>query len=81
MQPDDLLVGPEDPKELLEFQAKVAKAMREDGIAPSLIYAIEKTGILLTDENRHMMPTSHIEEFEAAVEEYLASHPRDGLDS
>ncbi len=81
MQPDDLLVGPEDPKELLEFQAKVVKTMREDGIAPSLIYAFEKTGILLTEENRHMMPTSQVEEFEAAVEEYLASHPRDGLDS
>jgi hypothetical protein len=81
MQRDDLLVGPEDPKELLEFQARAVKVMREDGIAPSLIYAFEKTGILLTEENRHMMPTSQVEEFEAAVEEYLASHPRDGLDS
>jgi hypothetical protein len=81
MHPDDLLVGPDDPKQLLEFQAKVVKIMREDGIAPSLIYAFEKTGILLTEENRHMMPTSQVEEFEAAVEEYLASHPRDGLDS
>jgi hypothetical protein len=81
MQPDDLLVGPEDPKELLEFQAKVVKVMREDRIAPSLIYAFEKTGILLTEENRHMMPTSQVEEFEAAVEEYLTAHPRDGLDS
>jgi hypothetical protein len=81
MGPDDLLFGPEDPEKLLEFQAKVVQVMREDGIAPSLIYAFEKTGILLTDDNRHMMPTSHIEEFEAAVEEYLATHPRDGLDS
>jgi hypothetical protein len=81
MQPDDLLVGPEDPKELLEFQAKVVKIMREDGIAPSLIYAFEKTGILLTEENRRMMPTSQVEEFEAAVEEYIATHRSDGLDS
>jgi hypothetical protein len=81
MRSDDLLVGPEDPKQLLDFQSKVVKIMREDGIAPSLIYAFEKTGILLTEENRHMMPTSQVEEFEAAVEEYLATHPRDGLDS
>ncbi len=81
MGPDDLLFGPEHRDQLLEFQAKMVRAMHEDGVAPSLIYAFEKTGILLTDENRHMMPTSQVEEFEAAVEEYLVTHSEEGLDS
>ncbi|MHB8877338.1 MAG: SEC-C metal-binding domain-containing protein [Myxococcaceae bacterium] len=62
---------------------EVCAAMEEAGTAPALVYAFRKTGLLLTTENRHMVPTADVEEFEAAVEEYYDSHPEedDGLDA
>ncbi|MBI5545414.1 MAG: SEC-C domain-containing protein [Deltaproteobacteria bacterium] len=56
---------------------KMVDAMRATGVAPAYIYAYEKTGLLLTEDNRHLMQTKDVEEFEAAMDEYDAEHGDD----
>lgn len=51
------------------------KAMRAVGIRPALIYAHERTGLLVTTENRHLIPTADLDEWEDAVAEYYELHP------
>ena len=71
--------GPDDPvffdmphPEHLEH--RVVEDMKKAGIDPALIYAFEKTGRLVTEQNRHLLPDSALDEWQAAVEEYEAKH-------
>jgi len=48
---------------------EVSAAMREAKVDPAYVYAFERTGLLLTEENRHLMPMKDVEEFEAAMAE------------
>ncbi len=71
--------GPEDPvffdmphPEHLEH--RMVEDMKVAGIDPALIYAFEKTGRLVTEQNRHLLPDSALDEWQAAVEEYEAKH-------
>ncbi|MEW6754428.1 MAG: SEC-C metal-binding domain-containing protein [Candidatus Latescibacterota bacterium] len=61
------------PVEHIEFQ--VAQAMKEAGIHPALIYAFEKTGgLLVTQQNMHLIPEADLDAWQAAVDEYKALH-------
>jgi hypothetical protein len=68
--PEDSIFDPED---VARAHGDLVDAMRKIGIDEAIIYAYDKTGILLTEQNMSVTPTSHIQEFEAAVEEYRAS--------
>jgi len=48
--------------------------MKAAGIAPAFIYAFEKTGRLVTEQNQHLLPESALDEWQAAIEEYEAKH-------
>ena len=55
----------------VEFINETAQAMVEAGVPKHLIYAFIKTGgVLLTEENRDLMPEERVQEFEAACREY-----------
>ncbi|MBI5544615.1 MAG: SEC-C domain-containing protein [Deltaproteobacteria bacterium] len=60
--------------DLEDMNRRMVSTMRETGVAPAYIYAFEKTGLLLTEENRHLMTTRDVEDFEAAMDEYVAEH-------
>ena len=60
-----------------EAYRELVGAMREAGVDPAYVYAVEKTGLLLTKENRHVMQTKDVEEFEAAMAEYVEMHGGD----
>jgi hypothetical protein len=47
-----------------------AEAMRVAGISPALIYAYEETGLIVTQENRSLIPDAELREFDAKVREY-----------
>ena len=47
-----------------------ANAMRAAGIPPALIYAYEETGLIVTQENRSLIPDVELREFDAKVREY-----------
>jgi len=54
-----------------------ANAMRAAGIRPALIYAYEETGLIVTEENRRLIPDIELREFEAKVREYYDLHPEE----
>jgi hypothetical protein len=66
--------GPDDPIffDLDEdaLRENAASAMREAGISPALIYAYEETGLIVTAENRCLIPTAELREFDSKVREY-----------
>jgi len=68
--PDDPLFSDLPHPEHLE--AELAEVMRAAGLPPEFVYAFEKTGLLLTEENRNLIPDKDVEAWRAAVEEFHA---------
>ena len=57
----------------------MVEAMKQAGLDPAMIYAFEKTGMLVTEENQHLLPESDLAEWEAAIEEYDAQQGNEEL--
>jgi hypothetical protein len=74
--PDDLLFPDMPDPEHLE--ALMVEDMRAAGLEPAFIYAFEKTGLLLTEQNQHLIPEKDLQEWEAAIEEYERRHGEPG---
>jgi hypothetical protein len=53
---------------------RMVEDMKAAGIDPAFIYAFEKTGRLVTEQNQHLLPQSALDEWQAAIEEYEAKH-------
>ena len=71
--------GPDDPvfPDMPHFEHaehQMIEAMKEAGIDPAIIYATEKTGRLVTEDNQHFLSDIEIDEWKAAIEEYKAGH-------
>ncbi len=52
----------------------MVEGMKQAGIDPAIIYAFEKTGLLVTEMNEHLISDKDRAEWEAAVLEYRAKH-------
>ena len=48
----------------------LAGEMAKAGLDPAFIHAFEKTGLLVSEENRHLIPEIDLEKWEAAVDEH-----------
>ena len=48
------------------------EAMKKAGIDPALIYAYEKTGRLVTEDNQHLLSEADLDEWDDAIAEYEA---------
>ena len=48
--------------------------MKTAGIRPAIIHAFIETGLLVTEENRDLLPDKDLEEWHNAIEEYEAKH-------
>jgi hypothetical protein len=71
--------GPDDPvffdmphPELVEHE--MVQAMKAAGLDPAFIYAFEKTGRLVTEQNQHLLTDADLAEWDAAIQEYEAKH-------
>jgi hypothetical protein len=71
--------GPDDPiffdtphPEHIEHE--MVQAMNAAGIDPAVIYAFEQTGLLVTEQNRHLIPDKDLNEWAAAIREYEEKH-------
>lgn len=53
----------------------IVQAMREANLPPRFIYAFEKTGRLVSEENLHLIPQADLDEWTAACEEYDRMYP------
>ena len=70
--PDDPVFFDMPPLERIEHQ--MVEAMKQAGLDPAIIYAYEKTGRLVTEQNQHLLPDSALDEWQAAIEEHQAKH-------
>lgn len=66
--PDDRLFFDAPPQEHLE--AVVVAGMKKAGINPAVIYAYEKTGLIISEDNRHLIPEADLAAWQAAIEEF-----------
>ncbi|MBA3462068.1 MAG: hypothetical protein H0T46_19060 [Deltaproteobacteria bacterium] len=66
-QGDQRLLGDD---EVARVRAATVEAMRAAGIRPALIYAYERTGLIVTRENRKLMSAADLDEWEDAIAEY-----------
>ena len=58
------------PMDEAVINEEMVNAMKAAGIRPSLIFAWSKTGLLVTEQNRHLIPAEDLAEWQAAIEEY-----------
>jgi hypothetical protein len=66
--PDDLLFFDAPPLEHVEHH--LVEAMKRAGLDPAFIHAFEQTGLLVSEDNRHLIPEPDLQEWEAAVADY-----------
>jgi hypothetical protein len=66
--PDDHLFFDMPPLEHAEHF--MVQAMKEAGLHPAFVYAFEKTGLIVTEENQHLLSENDLAEWEAAIQEY-----------
>ena len=70
--PEDLVFFDAPPLEHLEHE--MVQAMKKVGIDPAKIHAFEKTGLMVTEDNQHLLSDADLDEWQAAIEEYRAQH-------
>ena len=73
-EPDELLFT--DFPHLEHLEAMMVEDMKTAGLDPAFIYAFEKTGLLVSEENQHLIPEKDLEDWRAAIEEYRRKHSR-----
>jgi len=71
-RPGDKLFFDAPPLEHVEHM--IAQAMRQVGVDPAIVHAFEKTGLIVTEANRHLLKGADLDEWNAAVEEFSAKH-------
>jgi hypothetical protein len=60
------------PMDMEAVQADVLDAMRKSGVDEAVMFAYQKTGMLLSEGKRHAYPEEAVEAWNAAIEEYRA---------
>ena len=58
------------PIDPIKMRQEMGSVMKDAGIPGMLIYAYEKTGILLSEVNEHLFSQSDLDEYDAAIAEY-----------
>ncbi len=63
---------------LEHLEALLVEDMKKAGLHPAYIYAFEKTGLLVSAENQHLIPEKDLADWRAAIDEYRREHsPQD----
>jgi hypothetical protein len=57
-------------EEIAKVRAATVEAMRAAGVPPALVYAYERTGLIVTRENRSLMSAADLDEWDDAIAEY-----------
>jgi SEC-C motif len=69
--------GPDDPvffdmPPLEHIEHEMVQAMQAAGLDPAFIYAFEKTGLLVSEQNQHLISDQDLAQWQAALDEYQA---------
>jgi hypothetical protein len=59
-----------------EVRAILVQSMADADADPALVYAFQKTGVFICEENEKHLPASSLKAFDGAVEEYRAALKR-----
>ena len=70
--PDDKIFFDMPHPEHLEHM--MVEDMKAAGLDPAVVYAFEKTGLLVTEQNQHLIPETDLAAWDAAIEEYERKH-------
>ena len=68
-----LPVAPARPLSESEVDEAMLLVLREANVRPEIIYAYQKTGRLVTEENAQLLSAEELAEWDAAVDEYRRS--------
>lgn len=63
-------VAPASPLSETEVNETMLLVLREANVSPEFIYAYQKTGRLMTEENARLLSAEELAEWDAAVDEY-----------
>src|SRR5271166_1326762 len=70
--PDADTPQPISPAGLDEMMGQILSAAGQAGIRPELIYAMRKTGRIVTESNQHLLTDEDLQEWQDTIEEYVA---------
>lgn len=56
--------------EIAKVRASTVEAMRAAGVPPALVYAYERTGLIVTRDNRSLLSAADLDEWEDAIAEF-----------
>jgi hypothetical protein len=59
-----------------ELRKRMVETMRRANTPPEFIYAFEKTGRLVSEQNISELSAEEVAEWEEAIDEYFRKHPR-----
>jgi hypothetical protein len=59
-----------------DVRAILVQSMADADADPALVYAFQKTGVFICEENEKRLPASALKAFDGAVEEYRAALKR-----
>ena len=54
------------------MMGQILSAAGKAGVRPELIYAMKKTGRIVTESNQHLLTDEELQEWHDAIKEYLA---------
>lgn len=60
-----------------KFHRQMMEVFKAAGTPGYLVYAWEKTGLMVSAENEHMLSKKDLREWDAAIEEYWRLHPEE----
>ena len=60
--------------ERVQMEAETISIMKHAGVHPALLYAYEKTGRIVTEQNKRFLSTQELKEWDDAVDEYYYQH-------
>lgn len=77
VRPDDPVFPELEALSEADLKKQMIADFQKAGIRPALIYAFEKTGLMVTATNKNLIPDIDLAAWDAAVEEYYDLHPED----
>lgn len=79
-RPEDPVLFDEDcddpqPLSAQKFQRLLLDALKEANARPEIIYAVEKTGLFVTEYNKYRLTSAEYQQWCDAIDEYRRLHP------
>lgn len=65
------------PYDADKFHRQVLEVFKAAGTPRHLVYAWEKTGLMVSEDNHHLLSKKDLREWDEAVEEYWRLHPEE----